>query len=396
MKMKVYIGYRNLTSYIQANYGAGGNPVNNDQRLTSVKDGLYLLDFDRMQYAVSKERAERFIDEVISASSGKHKGFFPMNMKMMEKKTNVAVVQIYEGYDCYYYDFDEEVLLQMLEALKNESGDPMDRRTLINYCYPNPVLPEGDFELKDITYQKFYYDNTPISVIHPIPDHLTSNYWVNDDGAHVQIREDRIRNIYDVPAELIPEIKARVRELCKEPAEAYVESGHWESYIKFDDEEDRLFTDPDKTIAILKDIASRSVFKEKEEVKPDPMDACLATNQNSSLINGFMGMSMFQQQMQNATASSAQPAPQENNAVPAQASTAATVSLNTQKSLGEILTETWECMACGEKNNKGKFCINCGSPKSTEWVCPKCMMTNKFGKFCSSCGTPRMPSGFMG
>ena len=383
--MTVYIGYRNLTSYIQANYGAGGNPVNNDQRLTSVKDGLYLLDFDRMHYAVSKESAERFIDEVISGSTGKHKGSFPMSINMMEGKTNVAVVEICEGFDRFHYDFDEEVLLQMLETLKNESGEPMDRRALINYCYPNPVLPEGDFELKNITYQKFYYDNTPISVIHPIPDHLTSYYWVNKDGAHVQIREDRIKNRYDVPAELIPEIKARVRELCKEPAEAYVESGHWEAYIKFDDEKDRLFTDPDKTIAILKDIASRSVFKEKEEVKRDPMEA-VAVNPNSSGLSGFMGMSMFQQQMQNTTASPA----------PAQASAAATVSSNAQKSLGEILTETWECMCCGEKNNKGKFCINCGSPNSTEWVCPKCMMTNKFGKFCSSCGTPRMPSGFMG
>ena len=374
-----------MTSYIQANYGAGGNPVNNDQRLTSVKDGLYLLDFDRMHYAVSKERAERFIDEVISGSTGKHRGSFPMSINMMEGKTNVAVVEICEGFDRFHYDFDEEVLLQMLETLKNESGEPMDRRALINYCYPNPVLPEGDFELKNITYQKFYYDNTPISVIHPIPDPLTSYYWVNKDGAHVQIREDRIKNRYDVPAELIPEIKARVRELCKEPAEAYVESGNWEAYIKFDDEDDRLFTDPDKTIAILKDIASRSVFKEKEEVKRDPMEA-VAVNPNSSGLSGFMGMSMFQQQMQNTTASPA----------PAQASAAATVSTNAQESLGEILTETWECMCCGEKNNKGKFCINCGSPNSTEWVCPKCMMTNKFGKFCSSCGTPRMPSGFMG
>ena len=374
-----------MTSYIQANYGTGGNPVNNDQRLTSVKDGLYLLDFDRMHYAVSKERAERFIDEVISGSTGKHRGSFPMSINMMEGKTNVAVVEICEGFDRFHYDFDEEVLLQMLETLKNESGEPMDRRALINYCYPNPVLPEGDFELKDITYQKFYYDNTPISVIHPIPDHLTSYYWVNKDGAHVQIREDRIKNRYDVPAELIPEIKARVRELCKEPAEAYVESGHWEAYIKFDDEDDRLFTDPDKTIAILKDIASRSVFKEKEEVKRDPMEA-VAVNPNSSGLSGFMGMSMFQQQMQNTTASPAS----------AQVNTAATESSNAQKSLGEILTETWECMTCGEKNNKGKFCINCGSPNSTEWVCPKCMMTNKFGKFCSSCGTPRMPSGFMG
>jgi hypothetical protein len=389
--MEVYIGYRNLKSYIDLNYGAGGNPVNNDQRLTSVKDGLYLLEFSGMHYAVSKERAERFIDEVISGSTGKHKGSFPMSINMMHERENVAVVEIYEGYDRYHYDFDEDVLLQMLEALKNESGEPMDRRKLINYCYPNPVLPEGDFELKDITYQKYFVDNTPISVIHATPDHQTSYYWVNDDGAHVQIREDRIKNRYDVPAELIPEIKARVRELCKEPAEAYVESGHWEAYIKFDDEDDRLFTDPDKTIAILKDIASRSVFKEKEEVKRDPMEVCPGDNQN---FMGFMGMSMFQQQMQSATAS-----PSSNatvNTAPAQVNTAATVSSTAQKSLGEILTETWECMCCGEKNNKGKFCINCGSPNTSEWVCPKCMMTNKFGKFCSSCGTQRMPNGFMG
>ena len=58
-----------------------------------------------------------------------------------------------------------------------------------------------------------------------------------------------------IPSGLIPEIKSKVRELCREPAEAYVENGDWEGYIRFNKNEEMIFTDPDKTLALLKEIA---------------------------------------------------------------------------------------------------------------------------------------------
>ena len=47
----------------------------------------------------------------------------------------------------FYYDMDDELLLQMLDDLKAKSGEPLNERELMNYCYPNPALPEGDFDL---------------------------------------------------------------------------------------------------------------------------------------------------------------------------------------------------------------------------------------------------------
>ena len=50
---------------------------------------------------------------------------------------------------------------------------------------------------------------------------------------------------------------------------------------------------------------------------------------------------------------------------------------------------TWKCTACGHKDNRGKFCAECGAPKPVvnEWKC-ECGAVNK-GKFCSECGKPR-------
>ena len=50
----------------------------------------------------------------------------------------------------------------------------------------------------------------------------------------------------------------------------------------------------------------------------------------------------------------------------------------------------WKCPKCGA-DNKGKFCMECGTPKPVEaagWKCPKCGAENK-GKFCMECGTPK-------
>lgn len=50
------------------------------------------------------------------------------------------------------------------------------------------------------------------------------------------------------------------------------------------------------------------------------------------------------------------------------------------------VVSTWKC-ACG-KDNTGKFCSDCGTPKPLgDWKCT-CGKENS-GKFCSDCGTPR-------
>ena len=48
--------------------------------------------------------------------------------------------------------------------------------------------------------------------------------------------------------------------------------------------------------------------------------------------------------------------------------------------------EEWKC-ECGNVN-KGKFCSNCGKPKSNKKKCTKCGAENEAtDKFCSECGT---------
>jgi len=47
--------------------------------------------------------------------------------------------------------------------------------------------------------------------------------------------------------------------------------------------------------------------------------------------------------------------------------------------------DTWKC-ECGH-DNTGKFCADCGKPKSTDWTC-SCGTVNK-GKFCADCGKPK-------
>lgn len=48
----------------------------------------------------------------------------------------------------------------------------------------------------------------------------------------------------------------------------------------------------------------------------------------------------------------------------------------------------WTC-SCGQTDNRGKFCANCGSPKpaSAGWTC-SCGAVNQ-GKFCSNCGAKK-------
>ncbi len=54
----------------------------------------------------------------------------------------------------------------------------------------------------------------------------------------------------------------------------------------------------------------------------------------------------------------------------------------------------WTC-TCGQTDNQGKFCANCGSPKpepkpaADAWKCPQCGHDGNTGKFCAECGTAK-------
>jgi membrane protease subunit (stomatin/prohibitin family) len=48
---------------------------------------------------------------------------------------------------------------------------------------------------------------------------------------------------------------------------------------------------------------------------------------------------------------------------------------------------SWVCSACGQVDNNGKFCENCGKPNQpATWTCTACGQTDNKGKFCSNCG----------
>ena len=323
--MSVYIAYRDLEVHYMQSGMCGGVPQNYDYRLTTVKDDVYLLTASDGNYAVTKERAERFVEEVLAGTTGKHQGRFPLIRELNGKKT-AAVVEITKDFDHEHYDFDDEVLLKMLDALKSESEKLADKRSLINYCYPNPALPEGDFKLGNIYHQIYAPDFTPVSVIKPYePDNKTSSLTIYQGNIFVEIREGQTKFRYLVTEDLLPAIKEKVRELCKDPVEAYVEVGKWESFVFFGEKNERIFTDPDKTLALLKEIASMGVFRNKDEV---PAPQCFSPTQ----MPGFMGMqNMFMQ----SQAPAAQP---------------------------EAEPEEWTCVLCGAKN-KGRFCKDCGAPK---------------------------------
>jgi len=96
-------------------------------------------------------------------------------------------------------------------------------------------LPEGDYGLYGITHQIYFIpSNKPVSVMEPVkPDKKTSRFFADKDGGTLYIREDNSNKEYVVPAELIPEIREKARQLCQNPVEAYVENGSWESFVEF-------------------------------------------------------------------------------------------------------------------------------------------------------------------
>ena len=59
---------------------------------------------------------------------------------------------------------------------------------------------------------------------------------------------------------------------------------------------------------------------------------------------------------------------------------------------GKAKPELWDCNACGAKGNKGKFCSECGKAKPELWDCPHCGAKGNKGKFCSECGKTNEPA----
>ena len=361
--MSVYIGLRDLASFYASLNICGGTFENLDSRLTTVKDDIFLLTFAGQDYAVSKERAEQFIAEVISKSTGSHPGSFPMKPALSGSGT-VAVVEIPDGDEKKHYDFDADLLSQMLTALKDECGSPLDKRGLINYCYPNPSLPE-DFDLKTIYHQIYCApEYTPQAVVRTMfPDTETSRLWTFGDEHFVVIREGLYENKYKVPDSLIPDIKDKVRELCKDPAEAYVEPGKWESYIQFGKTKERIFTDPGKTLELLNYIASNSEFISTSQIDTSKYYPYNSPPANAFGMMGIMGMmSMAQQQAAN------------------------TNSNHMEETAAASAPGTWNCKACGKQGNMAQFCPECGAKKPDGWKCPMCGASNT-GKFCMECGS---------
>ena len=349
--MYLYIARRDLKYYFSQNCACGGVPVNNDYRFTAIKDGLYyLLTLNNANYAVSKEDGDKFIEDVKSKCTGEHRGSFPL-VPSLNGRDTAAVVEMerevdignYKTNQNFYYDMDDEVLFQMMEDLRSRSGEPLDKRALMNYCYPNPVLPEGDYELNRI-HHGIYCKEEPVGagVIRTFfPDKRISCFGTGADGAYVDIREEDTENTYKVPAELIPVIKEKVRELCREPAEAYAEHGDWEGYIRFGKDDERIFTDPEKTLALLKEIASQSTFDSSREV--DKKNHYQVSKMPDGGFPGFgmTGMSGFMGMPLGSPVTQAPATPAETTQKPA-------------------ASDGKKCSFCGADVTGMKFCPECG------------------------------------
>ena len=361
--MSVYIAYRDLVNYQFQMTLCGGPPINPDFRLATVQNGVYLLTCGNKDYAVTKERGEQFKEEVLSKATGSHAGHFPM-IPELNGKTTAAVIEITEDSNTTWYDLDDELMVKMLTDLKDELGEPLDRRGLINHCYPNPELPD-DFELQTIYHQIYCApEYTPQAVVRTMfPDTETSRLWTFGDEHFVVIREGLYENKYKVPDSLIPDIKDKVRELCKDPAEAYVEPGKWESYIQFGKTKERIFTDPGKTLELLNYIASNSEFISTSQIDTSKYYPYNSPPANAFGMMGIMGMmSMAQQQAAN------------------------TNSNHMEETAAASAPGTWNCKACGKQGNTAQFCPECGAKKPDGWKCPMCGASNT-GKFCMECGS---------
>lgn len=145
--------------------------------------------------------------------------------------------------------------------------------------------------------------------------------------------------------------------------------------------------------SLPKDVSEMIRARQNEAVYKDPNMAAAgiaaaqmeamksaASNTSTGPMMAFAGMNMAQMAGgMNAGNLFAMGQQQQQQASPAQAAPAAPAGGAAEPILG------WTC-SCGKADNRGKFCVECGSPKPAEagWTC-SCGQVNQ-GKFCCNCG----------
>ena len=145
--------------------------------------------------------------------------------------------------------------------------------------------------------------------------------------------------------------------------------------------------------SLPKDVSEMIRARQNEAVYKDPNMAAAgiaaaqmeamksaASNTSTGPMMAFAGMNMAQMAGGMNAGNLFAMGQQQQQAAPAQAATAAPAGgAAAEPILG------WTC-SCGKADNRGKFCVECGSPKPAEagWTC-SCGQVNQ-GKFCCNCG----------
>lgn len=132
-----------------------------------------------------------------------------------------------------------------------------------------------------------------------------------------------------------------------------------------------VYKDPNMAAAGIAAAQMEAMKSAASNTSTGPMMAFAGMNmaQMAGGMNAGNLFAMGQQQQQTSPAQTA----------PAQAAPAAPAGGAAEPILG------WTC-SCGKADNRGKFCVECGSPKPAEagWTC-SCGQVNQ-GKFCCNCG----------
>jgi membrane protease subunit (stomatin/prohibitin family) len=140
-----------------------------------------------------------------------------------------------------------------------------------------------------------------------------------------------------------------------------------------------VFRNPDMAAAALVGAQSEAMVAAASNATAGPMMAFAGLNmaQNTGGMNAtqLFGMAQQQQQQQQQQQGGFS-GPQTPVGVVAGGGAATAVN-------------GWTCPKCGEKDNTGRFCRECGAPKPSDagWTCV-CGAVNQ-GKFCQQCGKPK-------
>ena len=158
-------------------------------------------------------------------------------------------------------------------------------------------------------------------------------------------------------------------------------------------------TVPDEDRAKINEWNEKAMLRSQDYQSAMTTEAMATFLKNSSLgggdgkgasgvdaMMGMMAMNMMQQNMQPGGAFNPNQAAQNMaGAQAAQPAPAAPVEMKPASTVEEGAILGWECV-CGKKDNRGRFCSDCGLPKPAldGWTC-SCGHVNK-GKFCQECG----------